>query len=301
MNAKINFQELYELAFKLAKEPPFTADNLYVDFLLTLALEEVQSEFDFVLKGGTAIVKAWLEPYRFSYDLDFSYFGSGDPRKHYREYRERLEEKLAAIGFVINEGQQDAYRSGGRIFILRLMDKPKHLKRPVKLSVSTIDETACFPVVERPFKTLGRASGNGFELLYPDLIPRLANVEATVLAIEELCAEKIRALSTRGTEKGWSLVPRDVFDLYMMDKAGILDKVLSKEEGKKCIRNKFSAIKGTVGYWSKFTDFMAKARPVKLREEDRAIFFKPGLLNEKKATETIEKIQTALKQIIAPN
>jgi len=289
----INFRELHDLALRLAKEPPFTADNLYVDLLLTITLGEIQSEFDFILKGGTAIVKVWMQPYRFSYDLDFSYFAPGDPRKHYKKYQLSLKEKLTSLGFNINEKGEETHRSGGRIFILHLMDGGKYLKRPVKLSISSIDPAPCFPPVKQKFKTIVPISKPEFKLLYPDLVPKMIKTEANVLTIEELCAEKIRALATRGTEEGWSLLLRDVFDLYMMDSQGILDKALSSESGQKCIKHKFSAIKGT-NYWKKFQDFQKADPKVKIREEDQAIFFNPRLLTEKKAEDIIRKIQTAL-------
>ncbi|MFH1221865.1 MAG: nucleotidyl transferase AbiEii/AbiGii toxin family protein [Candidatus Micrarchaeota archaeon] len=297
MNDKINFHDLHELALKLAKEPPFTADNIYVDLLLTDTIDEIQSRFDFVLKGGTALIKTQSSPYRFSYDLDFSNFSKENPRKQYKRYQKPLEELITALGFDVENSDTDKHREGGRIFIVNLMDKAGYLKRSVKLSISSIDKTPCFPPVTTAFKPVVKIDEGRFGLLYPQLIPRLNNINARMLTIDELCAEKIRALATRGPAEGWTFLLRDVFDLYVLDEKGVLDKVLSQEEYQDCVRHKFESIKGT-GYWNKFKDFMTRELSVKIREEDLSIFFKPELINEKKATYTINKVQKALKELL---
>jgi len=297
MNEKINFHELHELALKLAKEPPFTADNLYVDLLLTNTLDEIQSRFDFILKGGTALIKTQPSPYRFSYDLDFSIFSRGNPRKQYKMYQKPLEELITALGFNIENSETDKHREGGRIFIINLLDKAGYLKRPIKLSISSIDKTPCFSPITMPFKPVVRIDESKFGLLYPRLVPRLKNINAKMLSIEELCAEKIRALATRGPAEGWTFLLRDIFDLYVLDKKGILDKVLSQRRYQDCIRHKFAAIRGT-SYWNKFKDFIKTELNVKIKEEDLSIFFKPKAINERKADYTLNKIREALKELL---
>ncbi len=296
MNDKINFHDLHELALKLAREPPFTADNIYVDLLLTNTIDEIQSKFDFILKGGTALIKTQSSPYRFSYDLDFSCFSKEQPRKQYKRYQRTLEELIATLGFDIENNEPDKHREGGRIFVINLMDKADYLKRPVKLSISSIDKTSCFPAITSPFKPVVKIDEDKFGLLYPGLIPRLNNINAKMLSIEELCAEKIRALATRGPAEGWTFLLRDVFDLYVLDKKGILDEVFSKKKYKECIKHKFVSIKGT-NYWNKFNDFIKREPTVKIREEDLSIFFKPELINEKKATYILNKVQKSLKKL----
>ncbi len=297
MSAEIDFGELREMSLRLAGKPPFSADNLYVDFLLTLALGGIQQEFGFALKGGTAIVKAWLPPYRFSYDLDFSHFAPGNPRVHYKKYRSPLIAKLGAMGFSVDEEGGDAHRSGGRIYIARLMDKTKYLKRAVKISVSSIDREPVFPIHTRDFRTLADITERKYALLYPQTVPKLLQTRARVLAVEELCAEKIRALATRGTEEGWSLILRDVFDLHVMEQAGILGEVLSCEKGRECVRRKFSAIKG-MAYWKKLDGFMHAEPEITILEEERAIFFDGDALSEERAELVLLKVQNALKGIL---
>ena len=129
-------------------------ENVYVDAVLTLTLPAIQSEFDFVLKGGTAIVKTHLHPYRFSYDLDFSYFAGATSRKHYRIYQKNLEDLITRMGFRIVGNETDKHGGGGKIFILRLMDGPGYFRMPVKLSISSIDKESCYAPLTKKFKPL---------------------------------------------------------------------------------------------------------------------------------------------------
>lgn len=274
MAEEINFEDMHELALRLSRKPPFTAENIYVDLLLTSAIGEIQSRFDFVLKGGTAIIKAWFPAYRFSYDLDFSYFSGESPRKQYRKYQRELEKLVSELGFQITNPETDKHREGGRVFVLKLLDAPRHLRMPVKLSVSSIDASPCFEPVSRAFKPLVEIPKK-YELLYPALAPKVCSASAKVLIPEELCAEKIRALATRGPSHEWSLLLRDVVDIHEMKKHGVLDRVLGSE---KCLRKKLNAVRGT-SYWRKFKDFLSKPHEVEIREEDLSIFFHTNVTN----------------------
>jgi|GEM_PF-1962173 len=301
MNGKIDFDGLYSLATRLSKEPKqaknFTIENIYVDLLLTSAIADIQEQFDFVLKGGTAIVKTWATPYRFSYDLDFSFYDSSrHPRKHYKSYEPALQELMLRLGFVASGGEDERHREGGRIYILKLMDRTEHLRIPIKLSVSSIDESPCFGTHAKRFKPVANLDNPDLEKLYPNL-PKLNDTQATVLGIEELCAEKIRALTTRGPQGEWSFLLRDIVDLYVMDKKGILDTVLKEKKYQNCIKKKFSAIHGR-SYWDKFQDFMSREPEVKVREEDLSIFFDPSIITEKRALNIVGKIRASLKKIL---
>lgn len=292
MVEKLDFGELHELALKLSQKPPLTAENIYVDLMLTATIGEIQSGFDFVLKGGTALVKAWLSPYRFSYDLDFSLFGVEKPGKQYRKYQIALEKLVAELGFHVANPESDKHREGGRILVLKLVDTPKYLRIPIKLSVSTIDSNPCFEPVEKKFQPVASIPKK-YGLLYPGIIPRISGVSVKVLALEELCAEKIRALATRGTAEGWSPLMRDVVDVYMMEKNGVLDGVL--EDGK-CLRKKFEAVRLT-SYWKKFNHFLSKPELAGIRAEDFAIFFDQHIIDEKNVTRIIEKVRSGLRRL----
>ncbi len=298
MNEKINFDDLHSLALKLPGLPPFTAENIYVDLLLTVAIEEIQSTFNFVLKGGTAILKTLGDPYRFSYDLDFSYYHEWSPRKHYKKYQTQLEQMITAMGFDIVNDESDKHREGGRIFVLKVIDRLKHLRMPVKLSISSIDEKPCFIPVRKKFNPVVEIQDKKFSLLYPDLVPKLNNISVNVLNAEELCTEKIRALATRGPKGEWTFLLRDIVDLYIMDEKGILEKVLSTKKYQDCIKKKFGHIHGT-GYWKKFEDFMAHPREIKISEEDLSIFFDRKIINEEKASKTVEKVRSSLMEILS--
>jgi len=294
MAEKIDFEEMHELALKRSGKPPFTAENIYVDLLLTATIGEIQSKFDFVLKGGTAITKAWCQPYRFSYDLDFSKFDSKIARKQYRKYQTELEKLVSELGFTIANPENDKHREGGRILILKLVDAPRHLRIPIKLSVSSIDSGPCIAPLRKEFKPAVKIPEK-FKILYPTIIPRVSGVSVKVLTMEELCAEKIRALATRGAADEWSLLLRDVVDLYVMEKSGVLDAVLSGEW--KSLRKKFDAVRDT-SYWKKFRHFLStKPQEVRIHEEDLSIFFDTHAIDEKNASRIVEKVRLRLKEI----
>lgn len=293
MAEKIDFEEMHELALKLSGKPPFTAENIYVDLLLTATIGEIQSKFDFVLKGGTAITKARCQPYRFSYDLDFSKFDGKIARKQYRNYQAELEKLVTELGFAIANRESDKHREGGRILILKIVDAPRHLRIPIKLSISSIDSGPCLAPLEKEFKPVVEIPEK-FKILYPTIIPRVNGVSVKVLAMEELCAEKIRALATRGAADEWSLLLRDVVDLYMMEKNGVLDEVLSGEW--KSLRKKFNAVHGT-SYWKKFRHFLSTKPQVRIHEEDLSIFLDTHAIDEKNASRIVEKVRLRLKEI----
>lgn len=286
----IDFDGLYDISLRLAGKPPLIEDNIYVDLLLTTALKEIQSKFDFVLKGGTAILKAYFRPYRFSYDLDFSYFSSGSPKSLYKHYKDALEDHIINLGFDIVNIESDRHRSGGRVLVLKLMDRPENLKGPVKLSVSAIDKQPCFPPVCRKLNPIVKIPRDPYHLLYPEITKNIRNVNARVLTIEELCAEKLRALSTRGEDETWSLVLRDIVDLYYMEREGILDRVF---KGKSCIIKKFQAIENK-SYWKKYQSFLKKETTIEITDEDRAVFIKQELLNEKLLDEFLQQVKGTL-------
>jgi predicted nucleotidyltransferase component of viral defense system len=285
----IEFDYIYDISLRSAGKDPFNEENIYVDLLLTLTMGEIQSKFDFVLKGGTAI-KAHYEPYRFSYDLDFSYFNAGSSKKTYKTYQKELESLIRDMGYQITSKENEKHRSGGKIFILHLMDKAGNLKRPIKLSISSIDRQACFEPVKKPFTPVVKISKDPFELLYPESFDKLHGVTANVFTIEELCAEKIRALATRGKEDIWNLILRDIVDIYFMEKQGILTRVLKQKE---CAISKLKAIKDT-SYWIKYKSFLNSTDAISITEEDTLIFFNESLLNEVELTRILGVIKSTL-------
>jgi len=297
-SAKIDFEEVHGLALRISGGSPQAAENVYVDAVLTLMLPAVQSGFDFVLKGGTAIVKTHLYPYRFSYDLDFSFFAGAASRKQYKSYQRSLEDLITGeMGFRIVGNETDRHREGGRIFILRLIDGPEYFRMPIKLSVSSMDGEPCYAPLTREFRPLFRIPEEPYGLLYPEVVSRLSSASAEVLAVEELCAEKIRALATRGSGDEWSLILRDAVDLHVMDAAGILDGVLSDPAGINCIRKKFSAIRNT-GYWTRLESFLSGEIRIRIGKEDEVIFIDRRVLDEKGISETVEKARAGLKNAL---
>jgi len=205
-------------------------------------------------------------------------------------YQKGLEQLIANLGFAIVNNDEDKHREGGKIFIFKLMDRPKYLRLPIKLSISAVDDKPCFAPLRKKFNTIVKIPKNPYKLLYPNLVDAIYNTNANVLTIEELCAEKIRALTTRGIGEDWLLILRDLVDLYIMDSNKILDKTLNE---KHCILRKMNAVKGT-SYWKKFKSFMNNTTELIINEEDKNIFIDQKLLDEKKLTLILNKIKDKL-------
>ncbi|TRZ89371.1 MAG: hypothetical protein D4R88_05645 [Methanosarcinales archaeon] len=61
---------------KIARKKGFPAGTIEKEYLLTLALEQIAKlDEKFIFKGGTALSKVYLDYYRISEDLDFTYIG----------------------------------------------------------------------------------------------------------------------------------------------------------------------------------------------------------------------------------
>ena len=177
------------------------------------------------------------------------------------------------------------------------MDDAAYLKIPIKLSVSSIDTKPCLEVVSKKFNMIVRIPPDPYSILYSEIYRKLESTNAAVLTIEELCAEKMRALATRGPKGEWSLILRDAVDLCVMDSMGILDRVLNTPAYVDCIVSKFSAIRNT-NYWGKLKQFVATTPEITIGKEDVSIFTDAAILNGEKISKVIEKTRNSVKSII---
>lgn len=154
-----------------------------------------------IFKGGTCLKKCWLETYRFSEDLDFT-VSPGGPI-YPADALEALRPVLARIGAesgIDFAAAPHSFRSrpGGRATEGRVYYRgPRATPSPASVKIDlTGDEPIVLPPVERPI-------GHSYE----DAI--LASGLVRTYAIEELFAEKIRALGERGR-------PRDLYDVVSL-------------------------------------------------------------------------------------
>lgn len=294
MAEKIDFASLYELSSH-GRGTEALRTARYIDYILTLAIPQIQNELGFVLKGGTALIKSYSYPYRFSYDMDFSYFRSERKRSEaYKDYAEPLNALVKEMGFR-DVTEDSTYSHGGEIYKIQLQDDKKRLERPIKLSVSSIDESPCFPTEKRNFNIATDYISEEEKKIYSDTIALLSKQKAEVLAAEELCAEKIRALTTRMlVEKTEGVILRDVIDLDTFARKGALGEVLKNP---KCLVQKFRAIDkmNFSKRLGKFLEFNISS--LEFNEEEKDQILNKKLLNETRLKKMLTEIQDRLKEL----
>ena len=163
-----------------------------------------------LLKGGTALKKAYFSNYRFSEDLDFSIrpdkkLGDTDTLVHRAVAEcERLLQERGAFLVTWERLELRLPHPGGQDAFVVRVQFPGQRQPFCRLKVEiTHDELVLWPPVERTLL-------HGF--------PEAMTVSLCCYSLEEIAAEKLRALlqsRRRLSERGWgaSRVCRDYYDL----------------------------------------------------------------------------------------
>lgn len=178
-------------------------DVVEKDYVLGWVLAGIGSEpglrDGWVFKGGTCLKKCYLETFRFSEDLDFTVLEGpieeGDVVRYLGPMLERIGRE-SGIDFAVREPRLRVRPNGsveGRIYYRGPRNAP--VAASIRLDL-TRDEELAQPPVLRPI-----------EHLYPDALPEPASVRC--YSLEELYAEKIRAMGERGR-------PRDLYDIIFL-------------------------------------------------------------------------------------
>ena len=161
-----------------------------------------------VFKGGTCLKKCYLETFRFSEDLDFTVLPDGPVESH--TVTERLLSMLprisseSGIDFAVRESRIRV-RPNGSLEVRIYYRGPRQAPTPasIRLDLTRNEVVACPPLLR------------GIQHLYPDQLPTPATVRC--YSLEEVFAEKIRALGERGR-------PRDLYDvIFLLDHPALWD------------------------------------------------------------------------------
>ena len=187
-------------------------DVVEKDYVLGWVLAGVGSEpvlrDGWVFKGGTCLKKCYLETFRFSEDLDFTVVEGGlieeaDVLSHLGRMLERIGQE-SGIDFAVREPRLRVRPNGsieGRIYYRGPRNAP--VPASVRLDLTRDEELARPPVI-RPIQHL-----------YPDALSEPGTVRC--YSLEELYAEKIRAMGERGR-------PRDLYDIvFLLDFPDLAD------------------------------------------------------------------------------
>ena len=189
---------------------------------------------NFVFKGGTCLIKAYLGYYRFSEDLDFSWINQGAyVGKSGKQVREIISREIdrtleliseisakTGLDFKPQKHNRRYVEIGGsnRLVTLKLWRKPTgRLEGFVKIQIN-FEEKFFHPFLERELKPIFDAKDTEeLQVLFPEEAAiLLKRPKMKVYDLREIAAEKIRAILTR---KGVKV--RDFIDLYYLSKRGI--------------------------------------------------------------------------------
>ena len=161
-----------------------------------------------VFKGGTCLKKCYLETFRFSEDLDFTVLPGGALETqvvtvHLKGLLRRIGAE-SGIDFAVRE-PRIRVRPNGSLEVRIYYRGPRQAPTPasIRLDLTRDEVVACPPLVR------------GIQHLFPDELPAPATVRC--YSLEEVFAEKIRALGERGR-------PRDLYDvIFLLDHPALWD------------------------------------------------------------------------------
>lgn len=218
-----------------ARQQGVRLDILEKDYALSyllVAIAETPGLESIVLKGGTALKKAYYGDYRFSEDLDYSAVHLGVPSGLHESVSaavQRMAERLNERGpfAVAHEPLMlKEPHPGGQIAYLVRVQFPGQRQPLCRLKLEiTVDEPVLLPVQQRPLL-------HGFDEELPATLQ--------VYDLAEIVAEKLRALlqSRRQLQqRGWgaSRVCRDYYDLWsVLNRSDTSEHVIPDLVQQKC-------------------------------------------------------------------
>ena len=201
---------------RAAKERGEQAKIIEKDYLLEMVLFLIQGHGkDLIFKGGTALYKLYSLN-RFSEDLDFTLYGKINTEK----MMEDVMKKLERTGIHGRIKEMSSYRNQQNIRLE--LRGPLFDGNPKNATIITIN----ISMKEKPIHPAKE------ENIYPKYrdIPTFA---VFVMPLEEILAEKIRALFTRDK-------PRDVYDIWFLLKRGVRVALQDINRKLKLYNQKFS-------------------------------------------------------------
>ena len=197
----ISKRELKRIAY-LNGVPLFTQERDYIQTLFLFRLFSLKKSENLVFKGGTCL-KFFYNSNRFSEDLDFTL-------KKDIEFESLLEKAASELSLVGIEAKIDKKKRMKDGFICRLRYKgPLFTGSPLSIGSIRIDISWRKDLFLKP----------EWKLLIPNY-PDASPFSVLCMRIEEILAEKVRAVTTRRKV-------RDVYDIWFMKKLNVpFDKKL---------------------------------------------------------------------------
>jgi len=191
---------------KIARKKGFPAGTVEKEYMLTLFLEQIaKSDSDLVFKGGTALSKFYLDYYRISEDLDFTYVGTD-----MKAAIETIHAICKSLKLEIKDENETTSSYNAEIRFIG----PLQYQNFIKVDISTREKLIFEPRIIKS------------DTFYDDIKP----FSIKVYDLREIFAEKIRTLIQRSK-------PRDYFDVWFMLENKNFDEIeIKKAVIEKCRR-----------------------------------------------------------------
>lgn len=185
---------------------------------------------NFAFKGGTCLAKCYLDYFRFSEDIDFTWKDQSIfEEKSQKEVRRHLSSVIGGIGEIFQEiaraheldftCQKDnknyvELTGGDKTCTFKVWYQSEVLGRKSFLKVQmNFMEKICYPFKGAELKSLISNNPEEILLLYPEYEVYTRKIGFDVYDCHEILAEKIRAILTRQGTKA-----RDYLDVYLIEK-----------------------------------------------------------------------------------
>lgn len=217
------------IAFVAEKSGVNKSSLIEKDVMIHRILKEIYSSLHFaenyLLKGGSCLVKCYFGYYRFSVDLDFTWIDQDVWAKMgKKELRRNLLEEIRAFGLILervskeidSEFRNDQKNSryfefggGGRMVTFKIWKNAEF----IKIQVNFIDDIL-FPWKNVAAKTmLDDAKVSETEKAYfEEFLEFYKPLQVIAYDEREILCEKVRAILTRRSQK-----LRDFYDLFLLD------------------------------------------------------------------------------------
>ncbi|HIH95972.1 MAG TPA: nucleotidyl transferase AbiEii/AbiGii toxin family protein [Thermoplasmata archaeon] len=203
---------------------------------LLLSLHENDSFCNnFLFKGGTCLIKSYLDYYRFSEDIDFTWYNqSVFEKKSQKEIREYLSDIIDEVGdifesineetdFVCDKSDRKYVELGGsnKTATFKLWYDSKILKYTtfVKVQINFVEKIIYPPSIRELDSLLSGYGCKELKSLFPNEYKEYCKkIFFPTYDIKEILCEKVRAILTRRGIKA-----RDFVDIYLISKVFDID------------------------------------------------------------------------------
>ena len=261
---------------------------------------------NFAFKGGTCLAKCYLDYFRFSEDIDFTWKNQGafdgKSQKEVRRYLSTVIDdtgkifediaKTCGLDFKCMKDDRDYVELTGndKMCTFKLWYQSEVLGRRSFLKVQmNFVEKLCYSLKSAKLKSLISKNQEELVLLFPEFKEYTEEIDFDVYDPQEILSEKIRAILTRQGTKA-----RDYLDVYLIEKNfGIsLDEVFD------CVVAKTNF---TLNLYARYRENLEEKKTTIMSTpfnwgEEKGLLLKE--IDEKDFYKFIEKLRAFLKKVI---